>query len=97
VTRSAWPGNESYRNMIVTTWSDGERRLVIAVNYAPTDAQSYTAIDLPELTTQTVLLADLMSEARYERQRDALWREGLYLALPPWGYHVFETRAQPAP
>jgi hypothetical protein len=27
---------------------------------------------------------------RYERQGDGLCTNGLYLDMPPWGYHVFE-------
>jgi hypothetical protein len=38
-----------------------------------------------------VVLADLMGPARYER--DGAAREGLYLDLPAWGFHVFEVRA----
>ena len=32
-----------------------------------------------------------MSEARYDRDRGDLASRGLYLDMPPWGYHVFEV------
>ena len=35
------------------------------------------------------MLQDLMSEARYEREVDDLVKQGLYLDLPAWGFHVF--------
>jgi len=28
---------------------------------------------------------------RHERHGADLWRQGLYLDVPPWGYHVFEV------
>jgi hypothetical protein len=96
VCRPAWPGNESYRHMLVSTWTHCQSRLLVAVNYAPTEAQSYTAIDLPELAGQSLVLVDLLSDAQYERQGDGLRRDGLYLAMPAWGYHVFELRTLPA-
>jgi hypothetical protein len=32
-----------------------------------------------------------MSPARYDRDGSDLASRGLYLDMPPWGYHVFET------
>jgi hypothetical protein len=40
-----------------------------------------------------VVLLDLLGDARYEREGDALAARGLYLDLPPWGYHAFDVRA----
>jgi hypothetical protein len=34
-----------------------------------------------------------MSSVRYERGGDEVASRGLYLDLPPWGYHVFELTA----
>ena len=35
------------------------------------------------------MLQDLMSEACYEREGQNLRERGLYLDLPPWGFHLF--------
>jgi hypothetical protein len=35
-----------------------------------------------------------MGPARYDRAGDELLARGLYLDMPPWGYHVFEARVQ---
>jgi hypothetical protein len=35
-------------------------------------------------------LNDVMSGTAYDRDGDDLATRGLYLDLPPWGYHVFE-------
>jgi hypothetical protein len=34
-----------------------------------------------------------MSPALYDRAGSALMSTGLFLDLPPWGYHVFEMRS----
>ena len=44
-----------------------------------------------ELAGGLVRLADLMNGARYERAGVDLATSGLYVDLPPWGYHVFEV------
>jgi hypothetical protein len=38
---------------------------------------------------RTVQLKDLTSPAGYDRDGKDLASRGLYLDLPPWGYHVF--------
>ena len=41
-------------------------------------------------------LADRMGSDRYDRTGEELATRGLYLDLPPWGYHVFSVdRDQP--
>ena len=44
-----------------------------------------------DLFGRPVRLQDLMSSAVYERNGDDLLLPGLYLDMPPWGYHVFEV------
>jgi hypothetical protein len=92
--RPAWQGNATDDQFIVSSWRQGERVLLAAVNYGPSQAQSYVTPALPDLAGRRWLLRDLMSEARYERDGDELASSGLYLDLAPWGYHVFAL--QPA-
>jgi len=40
-----------------------------------------------------VRLKDLTGPASYDRDGGDLVPRGLYLDLPPWGYHVFEVTA----
>jgi alpha amylase-like protein len=92
VCRAAWAGNESWRDMIVTTWVQGERRLLIAVNFAPHPGQCYVTIDLPGTAGRRLTLRDLLGATRYEREADGMRQNGLYLDLPAWGHHVFEVQ-----
>jgi hypothetical protein len=88
--RPAWEGNGSWENLIVCSWSLGDERLLIAVNYAPVAGQCYVALDLPGLAGSTFELRDLTGDVHYERRGDELCGAGLYLDMPPWGHHVFE-------
>ena len=87
----AWDGNWTWDGFIAWTWEApaGPRRLVV-VNYAGNQGQCYVRPPWADLAGHAVSLRDLMSPARYERTGDDLLARGLYLDLPPWGYHVFE-------
>jgi hypothetical protein len=88
--RPAWDGNPTHAQFIVSSWQSGERRLLAAVNYGPTQAQTYAAVGLSGVRGRNFTLVDLMSDARYQRAGDELAITGLYLDLPAWGYNIFE-------
>lgn len=87
----AWHGNESWDSFIAFGWMGtlGEKSIVI-VNYAPYSSQCYTCLCLPDLEDQQVRFTDLMSTSEYLRDGNQLMERGIYLDLPPWGYHVFQ-------
>jgi glycosidase len=88
----AWPGNDSHGQFIAWCWQDGgERWLCAAVNFAPQPGQCFVRLALPQLAGRTLRLTDLLGPAEYERAGDDLLQRGLYLDLPPWGYHLFEA------
>jgi hypothetical protein len=86
----AWEGNWTWDCFIAFAWQrgDGERRLV-AVNYAGNHSQCYIRVPFADLGERTVRLVDLMGPAAFNREGQDLVSRGLYLDLPPWGYHVF--------
>jgi hypothetical protein len=90
----AWNGNWSNDCFIASCWQgdDAQRRLV-AVNYAEHQSQCYLRLPFSDLSGRTVRLVDLMSPAAYDRNGSELLSRGLYLDLPPWGYHVFDVVA----
>ena len=91
----AWEGNWTSDRFIAWSWqaADG-RRWLIAVNYATNQSQCYVRIPFADLSGRTVRLENRMGPARYDRAGDELLARGLYLDMPPWGYHVFEARVQ---
>jgi len=90
----AWDGNWTWGCFVAWSWDeqDGQRRVMV-VNYAGNQSQCYVRLPLPELSGHTVRFKDLMGPASYDRDGSELLSRGLYLDLPPWGYHVFEVTA----
>ena len=88
----AWEGNWTWECFVAWSWriGDGQRRLMV-VNYAGNQSQCYVRLPFPELGGHAVRLTDLTGPARYDRAGNDLVSQGLYLDLPPWGYHVFEV------
>ena len=88
----AWEGNWTSDCYLAWSWTaeDGERRLV-CVNYASNQSQCYVRLAHLGFARGPVRLRDLTGPACYEREGSELNQRGLYLDLPPWGYHVFEV------
>lgn len=85
----AWERNSTWDCFIVFAWHDPvEEPLLIVVNYAPHSSQCYVKLPWANLAGRTVRLRDLFGPARYDREGCSLISTGLYLDLPPWGYHV---------
>ena len=88
--RQAWAGNSTHQQLIVSTWQSGERRLLVAVNYGPAQAQGYIGSEMSGLRGRTFNLVDLMGDARYPRTGDDLASGHLYVDMPAWATNVFE-------
>ena len=89
----AWDGNWTSDCFLAFVWqSPGEERLFVAVNYAPNQSQCYVRLPFADLRNQQWRLEDLLSDAKYDRNGNDLESRGLYLDMPPWGYHVFKLR-----
>jgi hypothetical protein len=86
----AWEGHSSADCFLAFAWDgvDGNR-LLVTVNFAPNQSQCYVPLPYPELGGQDVQLKDLLTPAAYGRNGSNLLSPGLYLDLPPWGYHAF--------
>jgi glycosidase len=92
--REAWAANPSHQNFVSSLWTTDEDLRLVVVNLSTDRAQCYLPLDLPALTGCTWTLIDLLSDARYERDGDALLSPGLYLDVPAYGYHLFEITRQ---
>jgi hypothetical protein len=91
--RPAWDGNPTWDRFITFMWQgEGEARLLVTVNYGPTQGQCYVNLPLSGSSGSKFLLVDLMGPSRYERDENDLAVRGLYLDMPEWGYHVFQVR-----
>ena len=87
----AFDGDQSFDNFIAWSWQlPGGERLLIAVNFSAHHSQCYVPLSFAELGDSMWLLADLLGNARYERNGNELRSRGLYLNVAPWQYHVFD-------
>ena len=92
--QAAWSGNSTWDRFIAFSWELSERRVLVAVNYGPTQAQCYVRLPWADLAGGALVFQDLMAATiRYERDGAALSQRGLYLDLPAWSYHVFDVIA----
>jgi len=86
--RTGWPDNESYQNLVAWCWrNDGEYHLVV-VNLSDSLAQGNVRLPWDELKGRSWKMTDLFTEKEYERNGDEMCNQGLYVDLPPSGYHV---------
>ena len=86
----AWDGNGSNDAFVVFSWTGpGDRRRLVAVNYAGHQGQCYVGMPWSDLDGRTWRLQDLTGPAVYDRPGGDLTWQGLYLDMPAWGYHVF--------
>jgi Alpha amylase, catalytic domain len=92
--RPAWDANPTWERFIAFAWEASDRRLLVVVNYGPSQGQCYVDVPFRDLRTAAVIFQDLMSPmVRYDRAAVDLAQRGLYLDLPGWGHHVFEVTA----
>jgi glycosidase len=87
---TGWPDKQGCRNLVAWCWSQGGDRRLVVVNLADAPAQGRVPIPWPELAGQRWQLRDLPPGTVYERDGGELVRDGLYVDLPPGGYHVLQ-------
>ena len=90
--RPAWDGNWTWDSFVAYAWSgEGGSRRLVAANYSDHASQCYVTIPWTDLEGQVWRLQDRMGRAVYDRNGSDLARQGLYLDMPAWAYHVFEV------
>ena len=87
--RGGWDGNESWRQLVGWGWRGASRKLVV-VNLGDRPAEGRVSIPWDDLRGTTWLLADAAGGGTYERGGEDL-RDGMYVALPRWGFHLFDV------
>jgi hypothetical protein len=86
--RTGWPDNASYQNLIAWCWRTERDHHLIVVNLSDSDAQGRVRLPWNELAGKSWQMTDLFTGLRYERSGSEMCHPGLYVDLPPWGYHV---------
>ena len=90
--RRGWEGNDTWQNLVVWGWrGDGPRKLVV-VNLGDAPASGHVSLPWDDLRGRDVAARRTPRPARrYERSGDDL-RDGLYVALDPWAWHLFDLK-----
>jgi Alpha amylase, catalytic domain len=87
--RSGWDGNDTWQNLVCWGWRrDGPEKIVV-VNLGGAQAPGHVSLPWDDLRGRDWRLEDAATGEVYERSGDDL-RDGLYVALPPWGWHLFD-------
>ena len=86
-----WPGDATHEAFVARLWRARDGRPYLAVaNLGTTAGQCYLRLHLPEVAGGTVVLADALGDAVYDRSgHDIVGGPGLYLDLPAAGHHLF--------
>jgi hypothetical protein len=88
--RHGWDGNDTWLNLVVWGWRGGESRKLVVVNLGDAPASGHVLLPWDEFRGREWQLDDAASGERYERSGDDL-RDGLYVALDPWSWHLFDV------
>lgn len=87
---AAWTGNPSHGGFVAGVWTAPDAAHYLSVvNLGPTGGQCRVAIPDSSLAGRSILLADTLGPARYERSGDELEAPGLFLDLAAHAYHLF--------
>ncbi|MGE5295296.1 MAG: alpha-amylase family glycosyl hydrolase [Solirubrobacterales bacterium] len=86
--RTGRPDNAGYRNLIAWCWHSVGEHYLIVVNLSSLRAQGWVRPVWDEFRGTTWQMTDLFTGREYERGGDEMYAAGLYVDLPPWGYHL---------
>jgi hypothetical protein len=90
----AWENNWTWECYICKLWQgEDDTRLLVTVNCAANQSQCLVRLPSPEPGQGVYRFQDLMGPSCYDRDAGELAARGLYLDMPPWGYHVFRVKA----
>ncbi|MBL7258167.1 alpha-amylase family glycosyl hydrolase [Paractinoplanes lichenicola] len=77
-------------DVLAWTWQNGDDRHLVVINFAGSTAR--TRVRAPWFSDgQDRRLTDLLDGRVFDRDGAELAAEGLYVELPPWGFHVLAS------
>ncbi len=84
-----WLDNRSCENLVAWCWRSGEERRLVIVNLSAQASQGRLRVPWDELAGGRWRLDDALGGDSYLRDGDEMRGPGIYVSLPPWGYHLF--------
>jgi hypothetical protein len=83
-----WPDNRSCDNLAAWCWHDGKERRLVVVNLADAPSQGKLRVPWDNLPGRSWRLEELLNYGDFVRSGDEMHGPGMYVELPPWGYHL---------
>jgi hypothetical protein len=91
-TVEGWPDNHSCNNLVAWCWRKGEERRLVVVNLADAPSQGKLRVPWDDLPGKSWQLVELFEPGDFVRSGDEMHGPGIYVELPPWGYHLLTCR-----
>jgi hypothetical protein len=88
LTCTGWPDNDTHDNLLAWSWTGGQERYLVVINYSDGPAQGRVPLPWTDLHGQSCELTELLAENTYERDGDELFDPGLFVALDAWHWHL---------
>jgi hypothetical protein len=88
-----WPDNSSYVDIVAWCWSGAKKRYLIVINFSERSAQCRVRLPWPDIAGRILPMSDLFSGTVFLRAGDEILASGLFVDLPPWGYHFLALDA----
>jgi hypothetical protein len=79
----AWEGSWTWGDSLAFAWQRDDEHVLVVVNYSGHQGQCRVRLPFTDLAKRTIRLVNLMDDAAFERDGDALLNTGLYVDLPP--------------
>ncbi len=86
-----WPDNASADRLLAWTWTAPRQRHLVVVNLSDARADGRVQLPWTDLDRRTILLDDLLSGQRFERDGHQLAGGGLYVALDAHAVHLLRV------
>jgi hypothetical protein len=90
--RTGWPDNPSFRNLVAWSWHSAQEHRLIVVNLSNAPAQGMVRLPWEDLPSSRWQVTDLFTGQGYEHDGNEMYYPGLYVDLPPWGFHILTAR-----
>ncbi len=85
---SGWEDNQTYLNLVSWTWRHQAEILIVVQNYSDQPGQGTLHLPWEDLPGHQWKLVDLLKGTIYHRDGDGLTRDGLFVDLPEWDFHL---------
>jgi hypothetical protein len=87
--RGGWPDNQSHWNLVAWCWRREEERALIIVNLSGGSSQARVQLPWSGLAGRKWRLFEEFTREVFERDGGEMLSPGLFVDLPPWGFHFF--------